>query len=336
MTKIFKILKWIILILAAVFIIGFIYEQLSRLYFDKNYPPENEFVKVDGRKIHFSKKGYGPFTVVFESGIGVDYLHWQKIQNDVSKHYTTLSYDKAGILWSETANEVSLERYSKDLHQVLEKTNCPKPYILVGHSFAGITLRSFIKEHNDNIAGIIFVDVSHPEQLEKSSEKLKMSVSTPPQWILSFFNEIGVIRILYSNIPFTNSVAKEHWFNEHVKKYFYKVFSGLMQEVENDEKLMQQANEIDSFGKIPLTIITAKYPQGVEQIADKSLEKEYLSTHQILQQDLLNLSSKSKQIFAKKSGHYVTLQQPELIYKEIKDIIEKQDSLKNKILIKRH
>lgn len=232
MNKIIKILKLITLILVAILLIGFVYEQIARFYFDEKHPPESEFVKVDGRKIHFSKKGNGSFTVVFESGIGGDYLHWQEIQNETSKYATTLSYDKAGILWSDATDTVSLERYAKDLYQLLEKTNCPKPYILVGHSFAGITLRSFIKNNKQNIAGIIFVDVSHPEQLEKSSEKLRQFVTPPPKGILSFFNEVGLIRILYSNVAFTNAVPKEHWFNQHVGNYFYKVFSGLMQEVE--------------------------------------------------------------------------------------------------------
>lgn len=328
MTKMFKIIKWSILLLVSILIIGFVYEQVSRLYFDAKSPSENEFVNVAGRQIHFSKKGNGNFTVVFESGIGGDYLHWQNLQKEVSKYHTTLSYDKAGILWSDATDEVSLERYSKDLYQLLEKTKCPKPYILVGHSFAGITLRPFIKEHKDAIAGIIFIDVSHPEQMERSSEKLKQSVVPPPKGVLSFLNEVGAIRMLYSCVPFTSSVSKEHWFNQHVKNYFYKIFSGLMQEVENDKKLMKEASKINSFGAIPLTIITAKYPDGVEQIADKNLEKEYLSTHYNLQKDLLKLSTNSTQIFAEKSGHYVTLQEPELIFEAIMKMTKKQDNAK--------
>ena len=321
--KIFKTLKIILFILLSLIAIGFVFEHISRFYFDRQSPDNSEFVTVEGRKIHYKKEGKGNCTIVFESGLGGDYLHWQDIQKKLSQKYTTISYDKAGILWSDPAKKTSLRRYTDDLKQLLEKTNCPKPYIIVGHSFGGITPRLFIEENMKNIGGIVFIDVSHPKQLKKSSDALKKSVQPPPKMLLSFFNEIGAIRILYSTNAFTSAVPKEHWFNRNVKHYFYRIFDGMMNELENDDKLMEEASQIDNFGSIPLTIITAKYPNGVEGAKDKNLEKEYLSIHNNLQKDLLHLSTKSTQVFAQKSGHYVTLQEPDLICNEIEKIAQR-------------
>ncbi|WET02764.1 alpha/beta hydrolase [Flavobacterium sp. YJ01] len=320
MKKIFKALKIFLGSLAILIVIGFLFERISRFYYDSKRPDKSEFVEIDGRKIHFKKQGKGSCTVVFESGLGGDYLHWQDIQKKLSHNYTTISYDKAGILWSGPAKKTNLRRYADDLKQLLEKTNCPKPYILVGHSFGGITPRLFLKENAKDMAGIVFVDVSHPKQLEKSSEALKKSVQPPPKIFLSFLNEIGAIRILYSTTAFTAAVPKEHWFNRNVKHYFYRILDGMIEELENDEKLMLEASQIDDFGSIPLTIITAKYPNGVEGAKDKNLENEYLSIHNNLQKDLLHLSVKSTQVFAQKSGHYITLQEPDLICNEIEKL----------------
>jgi len=320
MKKIFKALKIFLVSLVILIVIGFLFERISRFYYDSKRPDKSEFVEIDGRKIHFKKQGNGSCTVIFESGLGGDYLHWQDIQKKLSKKYTTISYDKAGILWSAPTKKTNLRRYADDLKQLLEKTNCPKPYILVGHSFGGITSRLFIKENAKDMAGIVFVDVSHPKQLEKSSEALKNSVQPPPKILLSFFNEIGIIRILYSTTAFTAAVPKEHWFNRNVKHYFYRILDGMIEELENDEKLMLEASQIDNFGSIPLTIITAKYPNGVEGAKDKNLENEYLSIHNNLQKDLLHLSAKSTQVFAQKSGHYITLQEPDLIGNEIEKL----------------
>ncbi len=320
-----KTAKYSISVLFLLLFAGFVYEHISRVYFNKKQPHESEFVTVNNRKIHFNKVGNSAKgTVIFESGLGGDYLHWQELQNRLSKEYTTLSYDKAGILWSDPTEDVSLKRYAADLSAVLKHTNCPKPYILVGHSFAGITLRSFIKENSKDIQGIVFVDVSHPLQLKKSSENLKKSVTPPSRQVLSFFNETGIIRLLYTFVPFTKSVPKEHIFNKNVQNYFYKIFDGLMQEMENDDKLMAEATQINDFADVALIVITAKYPNGVENMPDPKLTNEYLSIHNTLQKDLLQLSTKSKQVFAEKSGHYVTLQEPELIVEAVKEI-EKQD-----------
>lgn len=321
--KVLKTLKILLFIFVTLIAIGYVFEHISRFYFDSKRPVNSEFVEVDGRKIHYKKVGNGNCTVFFESGLGGDYLHWQELQKKLSKNYTTIAYDKAGIMWSDASEDVSLRRYADDLKQLLEKTDCPKPYILVGHSFGGITPRLFIKENAKDLAGIVFIDVSHPKQLEKSSSALKNSVQPPPRFLLSFLNEIGAIRILYASTPFTTAVPQEHWFNKNVKTYFYRIFDGMMTEMENDKKLMKEASQIDDFGSIPLTIITAKYPNGVEGARDKSLEKEYLEVHLSLQKDLLNLSTNSRQVFANKSGHYVTLQESELICNEIKRLAPK-------------
>lgn len=318
--KLFKALKIIFVILLVLIAIGFLFERISRFYYDGKRPDKSEFVEIDKRKIHYKKEGKGSCTIVFESGLGGDYIHWQDIQKKLSQKYTTISYDKAGILWSSPSKQISLRRYADDLKQLLDKTNCPKPYILAGHSFGGITPRLFIEENEKDLAGIVFIDVTHPKQLEKSSEELKKSVQPPPSIFLSFLNEIGVIRILYTTTAFTKAVPKEHWFNQHVKHYFYLILDGMMSELNNDDKLMEEASQINNFGAIPLTIITAKYPNGVEGAKNKKLEKEYLSIHSALQKDLLHLSSKSKQVFAEKSGHYITLEEPDLICNEIEKL----------------
>lgn len=271
--KLLKILKSLLITLLVLLLIGFIFEQIARFYFDNKRPDEKEFVAINGRKIHYKKLGNGPCTIIFESGLGGDHLHWQDMQRKLSKKYATIAYDKAGILWSDPSKDISLKRYSNDLETLLKQTNCPKPYILVGHSFGGITPRLFIRKNNKDLAGIVFVDVSHPKQLEKSSEALRNSVQPPPRKFLSFLNEIGLIRILYSSTAFTTAVPKEHWFNQNVKNYFYRIFDGMMTELENDDKLMREASEIDDFGSIPLTIITAKYPVGVEGARDKKTGK---------------------------------------------------------------
>ncbi|MGO2101798.1 MAG: alpha/beta fold hydrolase [Psychroflexus halocasei] len=321
-----KIAKWIIGTFFLLFLIGFVSEQAFRIYFDSKKPAEDEFRKVGNREIYVQKQGKGGPTIIFEPGMGGDHTYWTEIQDELSKRTTTLSYDRAGILWSDPVDLKSLKTISNDLFQVLEKTQCPKPYILVGHSLAGITLRRFIKKHSDDIAEIFFIDVSHPLQLKKSSKKLMSSIKAPPKWIISFLNEIGAIRMMYSFNAFTHDVPKDHLFNTHVRDYFYKIYDGLFQEMESNDLLFEQAEDIDDFGTIPLTILTATYPNGMDMINDPLLEAEYLSIHSELQKQLLELSPNSKQIFAKRSGHHILLQELELVIGILKKMLHKNEN----------
>lgn len=318
-----KIAKWVLGTFFLLFLIGFISERAFRIHFDSKKPDEHVFYKVGNREIYVRKQGKDGPTIIFESGMGGDHTYWTEIQDELSKQTTTLSYDRAGILWSDPVNVKSLKTISNDLHQLLERTQCPKPYILIGHSLAGITLRRFIKEHLDDIAEILFIDVSHPLQLKKSSKKLMSSVKAPPKWMVSFLNEIGAIRMMYSFNAFTQDVPKDHPFNTHARDYFYKIYHGLFQEMESDNLFLEQAEDIDDFNAIPLTILTATYPNGMDMINDPLLEAEYLSIHSKLQKELLELSPNSKQIFAKKSGHHIPLQEPELVISILQNMLHK-------------
>nr|WP_297917359.1 alpha/beta hydrolase [uncultured Allomuricauda sp.] len=321
MKVLFNIFKWTVGLMLVFLMVGVIFEQVSRVNLNAKRPDNSQFVDLMGRQIHFVKKGRGGPTVVFESGLGGDHTYWTEIQKETAKHTTTLSYDRAGIFWSDPIAEKSLGAITQDLETVLEKTDCPKPYIIVGHSFAGIITRQFIKENIDDIQGIVWIDVSHPSQLKETSEELMAAVRPPSLRTIRFFDEIGAIRLLYTFLPFSTELPKEHFYNQHAKDYFYAIYEGLFQEYENDDTLFDQASRISGFSEIPLTIVTASYPDGIEFVADARLANQYFNMHQRLQKDLLNLSTRSNQVFATKSGHHVPLQEPGLILEEIQKLI---------------
>lgn len=309
-----KLIQWFFKIVLALLVIGFVYEQISRVYYNSKRPNNDEFITINGRQLHYHKQGNSPKgTVIFESGMGSDYLHWHDIQPEVAKTYTTISYDRAGILWSDKAATKTLKSITSDLEQLLKDTQCPKPYILVAHSLGGVTSRPFIEAHQNDMAGVVFVDVSHPLQLKKSSADLKSAIQKPPFWLIRFLNAIGVIRLMYNIQPFTDVVSENHWFNENVKNYFHRILPGFLQEWGNDTLLLKEAESYTDFSHVPLAIITATYPYGNALLDSERLEKEYLNIHHSLQKELLKLSTNSRQVLATESGHYIALQQPDLI-----------------------
>lgn len=257
--------------------------------------------------------------------MGGDHAHWQDIQPAVAQHATTISYDRAGILWSDKSAEKSLDKMASDLEYLLEKTKCPKPYILVGHSFGGVTLRKFVHDNASDIAGIVFIDVSHPLQKERFSPELMKTQKVPPRWAMAFLNEIGVLRLLFTLKPFSTDVPRDHWFNENVHQYSHRIFPGVMREAASDDKLNKEALSYDDFGDIPLRIITATYPDGMDILTPELME-EYRNGHFANQKELLGLSTQSAQIWAKNSGHYVTLQEPELIITCIERLLRLEKS----------
>lgn len=136
----------------VVLLTGFIYEQVSRMKVRK-YEVGETFADVDGLKLHYKAMGTGKPTVVFESG---SLLSWYKAQPEVAKFASTFSYDRAGILMSQRGNKPKTgDNMAADLYMLLKKMGHDGPYILVGHSMAGVILRSFVDKYANEVAGIV-------------------------------------------------------------------------------------------------------------------------------------------------------------------------------------
>ena len=58
-----------------------------------------------------------------------------------------------------------LDEQVEDFRSLLSSARVVPPYVLVGHSGGGIRIRRFTRDHPDEVAGLVFVDSAHEEQL---------------------------------------------------------------------------------------------------------------------------------------------------------------------------
>ncbi|MDA1373019.1 MAG: alpha/beta hydrolase [Proteobacteria bacterium] len=326
--KIFTWMKRItlgVIVLMAFFAIGgTVFEYASRTNAVSKYSAPGEFAVVGDHRLHYLKRGplepISP-TVVFESGLDQGgHLPWTRVQLQVSEFVTTVSYDRAGVLWSERgSNPKTGTAIAEELHELLDIINAPKPYILVGHSLAGLTLRSFASAYPSEVSGIVFVDVSHPDQQIVIPE-LKGS-GLPPLWMFRILFSTGIARLMLDRVyPATEP---DDPINEIVNAMFPGNWIGMAEENFAVQELFDEARNIDSFGDTPLAIIAGTDPERWDSAPDR-IPKEKLSSAMLeLQRSLLNLSTNSELTLANESGHYVQLQQPELVVEAIRRVISK-------------
>jgi pimeloyl-ACP methyl ester carboxylesterase len=68
--------------------------------------------------------------------------------------------------------------------------------VLVGHSYGGLYARMYAARYSDEVAGVVLVDSSHPEQFTRSPEGRAMYEQTRRLTaIVPFFTRLGVIRL---------------------------------------------------------------------------------------------------------------------------------------------
>jgi pimeloyl-ACP methyl ester carboxylesterase len=82
-----------------------------------------------------------------------------------------------------------------------------------------------------------------------------------------------------------------------------------------------RALSITSFGDMPLIVLSAGREEAIPSLSDaenQQLWKEF----QIERSEFAALSSKSKQIIAERSGHFIQREQPDLVIDAIQEILD--------------
>ncbi len=97
--------------------------------------------------------------MVLESGIAASSLNWRALQTEIAKFTRVVSYDRAGLGWSDLApGALTLDSLVEDLHALLLAGGVAPPYVLVGHSFGGLIIRAFARQYPAETSGLILLD----------------------------------------------------------------------------------------------------------------------------------------------------------------------------------
>ncbi|MEL6847941.1 MAG: alpha/beta hydrolase [Bacteroidota bacterium] len=321
-----NILSWgkriffgLIITILLLLIVGIIFEQAFRARDAQVWPRHGEIVEIEGRKMHYVKKGEGGPTVVFEAGLDLSgHLSWAGLQEALSKKTTTLSYDRAGIQWSHPDEQLkTATSISKDLHAVLEKTGCPKPYILVGHSLAGATMRPFMTQHRADLAGVVWVDVSHPEQFERMPPE--MAAQGPSEGQTRTASGFGLLRLMGGDpLPGTQPADS---INQIMHAWTHKSLEGVFAEFRSLDTIMAEAALHVDYDSLPLTVLTGTHPERFSSTPSSEVAAEMESLWPTLQKELLTLSSQSRHVLVPEAGHYIQLEHPEAVLAEIERML---------------
>ncbi len=157
--------------IAAFAVAGYIYQTIGTYQDKKNYPAPGQLVDVDGHKMHIIQKGEGSPSVILDAGTGSFSLMWFSVPDEVAKFSSVYAYDRAGQGWSE---ESPLPRTAAnmvhELHTLLEATNVPKPYIMVGHSLGGGIAQLYADSYPHDVFGLVLVDAGHEDTAKKVRE----------------------------------------------------------------------------------------------------------------------------------------------------------------------
>lgn len=305
---------------------NYAYSQVNK----KPLPP-GILVDAGGHKLHLNIQGKGSPIVLLENGSADFSFVWSLVQPEVAKFTRVVAYDRAGYAWSEpgptprTSRQICFE-----LHTALNNVGIKGPYILVGQSFGGFLVRAFARFYPNEVAGMVLVEaIQEDERIFMGSDTpmriRKFTTGRTLPTVKTFFKPVSTIKeaaTLDSTIEFPLNKLPPSLQRLQIWAQSQPAYrDAAMAEMDwspEDVADMYKYKDKPSFklGNIPLIVLT-KGSGGYDRRPDSAeLENERLK----LQEELAHLSTNSKHVIDKNSGHNIHLEDPAVVISAIKEI----------------
>ena len=308
--------------------------SVNSLTAQTSFPPTGKLVVAGGHLLHINVIGKGSPTVILENGSGDFSFIWSLVQPEVAKTTRVVSYDRAGYAWSESGPTPRTSRQiTFELHEALHNAGIKPPYILVGQSFGGFLVRAFARYYPKEVAGMVLVEAVQEDQrifmggdTPKRIRDFAKGRTTPAPKTFSTAQPAtsNETVTLHTEIDppldkLPDSVQKMQIWAQSQPQFVRTVQAEMDWSPEDVANLYQNKGRPGyTLGNIPLIVLT-RGAGGYEGRADSAeLENERLA----LQKELAALSTNSKHIIDKNSGHNIHLEDPQMVIDSIKEVVE--------------
>jgi len=234
-------------------------------------------VDVGGYRLRIERLGKGSPAVVMEAGLAQPRNTWGRVPTDVAAFTQVVIYDRAGLGESDPG---PAPRTSKqivaELRTLLANAGVNGPYVLVGHSFGGLSARFYAGQYPNEVAGMVLVDASHEDEYDR------LAALMPQQEREEYIKHEGGEN--YEQMNLLASAAE-----------------------------VRAAAALKSMPFLVLSAPGRPQPQTGAEGAQ---------IHDELQATLVRLLPGGSQLLAEKSGHFIQLDQPELVTGAVRKVVE--------------
>jgi len=258
-----------VLVILALLAVGGGYQRIS-----KSTAPAvamaGQLVDVGPYRLHLECHGSRGPTVILEPGAGGSAASMGLIAPAVAGDGRVCVYDRAGRGWSDpAASPPDGEQIATDLHTLLDRAQVPGPYVLAGHSFGGLYVRTYAARYPGEVAGLVLVDSTAakdgpvPPPTAGSYSVLKHVSS-----LVATTSRLGIGRLL-ANTSFSK-LPPQYRDDARATAATGKEMSGTLEEYGVASRSTAEAGGLRTFDAKPLVVLTAERGNSQGWMADQN------------------------------------------------------------------
>ena len=261
--------------------------------------PHGRYADLETHRLYYECLGKGQPMVLIDYGIAGSAVAWRKLQAELAKYTTVCAYDRAGYGWSDPGpSPRTAAQAVEEMQALIEAAGWAGPFVLLGHSFGGFDTRLFAARHPALVAGLVWLDSSHPE------EALQANPQGNPRPVT---NPIAQGAIHDGDLD--DDRAAGAYLNTRRKAIFTQ-----MDELSNFQTSARQVLEAGKIPDVPLVVVARDRAAG-QSDADTVRWRER-------QQELARLSARGEFWTAEGSGHEIQRDRPDVVVKAVRRVVE--------------
>jgi pimeloyl-ACP methyl ester carboxylesterase len=296
-------------------------------------PVPGELVDVGGHRLHLFCQGTGGPTVVLDAGSGDFSLDWLLVLPRVTATTRVCAYDRAGLGWSEQGPAPrDAERAVAELRALLRNAGIAPPFVLVGHSSGGLRMQLFAAVYPEEAAGLVLVDSTIDLTVAEQLAVLRPETRAAYEALLREPAALGPPPADLDAAAVLPLIPEEG-------RPLLAVYAALEQRASHQRATADEAAALQAslaqvrrakaalgqppFGDLPLAVLVNGVPGAVASLAPppSTASAVRLAVEHELAAHLASLSGRGTLIRAERSGHYIQLDEPDLVAATIQAIV---------------
>ena len=311
--------------------------QLLAIAKEFNIAPPGKRIDVGGYYLHVYQKNHlhppidcsshSPTIVIDHSLGGVE---GYALVDALSELGPVCIYDRAGYGWSDMSPHSRTSKIIvQELDRLLTNAKIEPPYLLVGDSFGTYNMRLYAHRFPKKVAGLVLTDGLHESGMLKMPIALKalqlvflsgflVSIVGASVGLIQVLRALGILELLKPELRRIDPDRLENMTRSFCRP---KHWITMAREIWGLAESGRDVSIAKDLGDLPIVSIKSKsfFKPGLwtRLVPLKQIDRLRDQMHM----ELLQLSTRSRQVHASGSSHFVWIDEPEIIITAVKEIL---------------